>query len=124
MMTCGVSFLASLANRVKLWNSTQGTPLLLSRHDPQLLVISHVLIRRGYREVPHPCMRQDAETSSRCVGVANKRHGRYSHPQPIASGCAAVVWKGIQRDINPMEKAKVICAWSVGSEFEPLGCYA
>lgn len=40
MMTRGVSFLASLANRVGLTTSTQGTPLLLARHHPQLLVIA------------------------------------------------------------------------------------
>ena len=40
MMTCGVSFLASLANRVKCEDCTQGTPLLLARHHPQLLVIA------------------------------------------------------------------------------------
>jgi hypothetical protein len=42
MMTRGVSFLAALANRVGLTTSTQGTPLLLTRHHPQLLVITPV----------------------------------------------------------------------------------
>jgi hypothetical protein len=40
MMTCGVSFLASLANRVSFEHCTQGTPLLLVGHHPQLLVIA------------------------------------------------------------------------------------
>jgi hypothetical protein len=40
MMTCGVSFLASLANRVSVEHCTQGTPLLLAGHHPQLLVIA------------------------------------------------------------------------------------
>ena len=47
MMTCGVSFLASLANRVGLRTSTQGTPLLLARHHPQLLVITHQQKQQG-----------------------------------------------------------------------------
>jgi len=40
MMTSGVSFLASLANRVSFEHCTQGTPLLLPSHRPQLLVIA------------------------------------------------------------------------------------
>ena len=41
MMTRGVSFLALLANRVGFEHRTQGTPLSLSRHHPQLWVIAH-----------------------------------------------------------------------------------
>jgi hypothetical protein len=41
-MTCGVSFLAVLAKRVGFENRTQGTPLLLPRHRPQLLVIARL----------------------------------------------------------------------------------
>jgi hypothetical protein len=41
MMTCGVSFPASWAERVTEANQfTQGTPLLLPRLHPQLLVIA------------------------------------------------------------------------------------
>ena len=42
-MTRGVSFVAMLANRVGFKHHTQGTPLLLSRHHPQLWVIAHSL---------------------------------------------------------------------------------
>src|SRR5258706_10782555 len=46
MMTCGVSFLASSAKRVPdLPQGTQGTPLLLPGHGPQLLVIAHEVLR-------------------------------------------------------------------------------
>src|SRR5438270_875852 len=41
MLTRGVSFLAASANGMRCENSTQGTPLLLPRHHPQLSVIAH-----------------------------------------------------------------------------------
>jgi hypothetical protein len=47
MMTCGVSFLALVAKRVKCDDSTQGTPPLLPRHRPQLLVIARVILPRA-----------------------------------------------------------------------------
>ena len=48
MMTCGVSFPASWAERVSEFNQfTQGTPLLLPGHRPQLLVIARAQTPEG-----------------------------------------------------------------------------
>jgi len=46
MLTCGVSPAACCSQRVSRNNCTQGTPLLLASHRPQLLVISLSEIRR------------------------------------------------------------------------------
>jgi hypothetical protein len=51
MMTRGVFFRASLANRVKRENCTQGTPLLLTRHHPQLSVIARQYVGGALFEV-------------------------------------------------------------------------
>jgi hypothetical protein len=87
MMTCGVSFLASLANRVSVEHCTQGTPLLLAGHHPQLLVIALVALLKWWRR-PRPglCPTCRYNLTGNTSGVCPECGTKIQTPAPAKTG--------------------------------------